>query len=142
MAEDTNNKQPQNEYQPKYWIGGCLWGNVFQYDRFIRYGIWENGYKKTPGTKGNIVKKGDYIALKKEKQIKAIGKAIEDAKENKVKVDWFIEDIKIDYAYPATFAEIQNLEIKKKVIEEIKQYEDKKWNYKTNAKIYWNIPTT
>ena len=130
MSEDTNNKQSQNEYQPKYWIGGCHWGNDYQYDRFISDGIWENGREnQTPGTKRNIVKKGDYIALKGDDFIRAIGKVIEDAKDKTVKVDWFIRDEQIKYGqgFQSTFAELANdTNARRTVIDRIKQYEEKK----------------
>lgn len=123
MSEDLNNNQV------RYWIGGYLWDGNPQYDRFIKDRIWENGYGTIPGTKGNIVKKGDYIALKGDDFIRAIGKVIEDAKDKTVKVDWFIRDEQIKYGqgFQSTFAELANdTNARRTVIDRIKQYEEKK----------------
>lgn len=108
----------------RYFIGGFMWGsNNSQKDRFIKDGIWENGYDAKYEEVYKKIRVGDFIGLKSTypKQGKSylriynIGIVTEIFSETmKLKVDWSNNYVQKDITditwYADTLCEITNKE--------------------------------
>lgn len=58
---------PENHVQPdsaQYWFVGAVWGDDDQIPRFLKEGIWQNGYQDKFSDQVRDMKPGDRIAIK------------------------------------------------------------------------------
>jgi 5-methylcytosine-specific restriction protein B len=106
--EEDTTSELFNDPVRQFWFVGALWnGSDDQTERFVRDGIWQNGYDEKFGEHVQRMKRGDRIAIKasfvqkyglpfdnQEKpvscmRIKAVGTITEATNDGKtVKVDW------------------------------------------------------
>ncbi|MCZ0963510.1 AAA family ATPase [Paracoccus benzoatiresistens] len=118
--ENEVGRDPLDDPNRKFWFVGALWGGFDdQTDRFLKEGIWQNGYDKKFSEHVARIKPGDWIAIKatfvkkyglpfdnhntpvSSMRIKAVGTVTEATKDGKtVKVDWTpLADAKEWYFY-------------------------------------------
>ncbi len=90
----------------KYFIGGFIWDGISQFDRFIKEGIWENGYEEDKYSDlFSEIRVGDLFALKSTfvkgrkpnaksyLRIKKIGVVTQIVDTHTIKINWY-DDIK------------------------------------------------
>lgn len=89
----------------RYFIGGYSWNKESQLERFIRNGIWENGYEEEKYSKlFSEISIGDYFALKSTfvkgrkpnaksfLRIKQIGIVTELLSSSSIKIKWIVDE--------------------------------------------------
>ena len=66
-VDEDEDKPPEGEDSSdgvSYWFVGALWGDDDQTERFLRDGIWQNGYQDKFSDVVKQMKQGDKIAIK------------------------------------------------------------------------------
>ena len=152
MAEDTNNKQSQNEPQPVvFWAAGASYGeknNEDQFPRFIKDEIWEDGWVKGDGDKHkdfkilSKIENNHYIIVKTSKFdrkgnritiIKGIGKVLKRINDYSFHVQWLITNLWKEYSekdygafYGKTIAKIEAPKFISAINDILRKYEEKK----------------
>ena len=151
MAEDTNNKQSQNELPPVvFWAAGASYGeknNEDQFPRFIKDNIWEDGWVKGDGDKHKDfkilkeIKPNDYIVVKtkilekgnRATIIRGIGKVLKRINDYSFHVQWLITGLwerynekDYDAFYVKTIAKIEAPKFISAINDILRKYEEKK----------------
>ncbi len=149
MSEDLNNNQV------RYWAAGYTYGgNDSQYDRFVKDGIWEDGWVKKNENHSDVntlnrITPGDYIVLKTRiiksspriTVVTGIGVVLCREDSATFKVRWLVVNInkqfsedEYDKFYNKTIEEITGDKFISEIKKVIKEYEDKKMEFVNNCK--------
>lgn len=98
----TRRREASNKLQ--YWLVGANWGGEDQFDKFIRRGNWEIGYKDEDqpsfAALRERMRQGDRVALKRgigpgspNIEVRALGVIKEVSVDGRVYINWLVVDL-------------------------------------------------